>query len=317
MNDLQSACPACGRTAWRKLFRAAGDDGGATYDILLCPECGLARTFPQPAGDVLASFYNADYYGPRHVKFEPLTEAVVGAFTLWRARVLQQFVPRGGRILDVGCGRGIWAERMLRRGYDVTATERWDSTAADAQKILGDRVRVGDIADIPLEENSFDLAVLWHVLEHVTDPLDQIQCVRRLLRAGGHLVIAVPNFHSFQSRMAGRRWFHLDVPRHLWHFSPPNLRRLLQARGFECIRASTLSLEQNPFGILQSALNCAGIPQNRLYKSLKSAAPISRAERFLWRLLYVPAMIPAACLSIAESLLGRGGTFYTVAKKSD
>ena len=81
--------------------------------------------------------------------------------------------------------------------------------------------------------------MIWHVLEHLHDPKGALLEARRILRPGGRLVVAVPNFSSLQARWAGAAWFHLDLPRHLWHFPLAALRRLLADCGFEIRRSTT------------------------------------------------------------------------------
>jgi 2-polyprenyl-3-methyl-5-hydroxy-6-metoxy-1,4-benzoquinol methylase len=105
--------------------------------------------------------------------------------------------------------------------------------------------------------------VLWHVLEHVPDPLATLERARQILRPGGLLVIAVPNFESLQARFSGRHWFHLDVPRHYHHFGLSILKRMLREAGFTISDVSHLSLEYNPYGWIQSILNRTGLRSTR------------------------------------------------------
>lgn len=321
MESLQSEtiCVLCQKTNGVRLFFACSDEGGEGFDILRCENCQLAWTWPRPAREDLLRYYLQDYYGPRHVKFEFLTELAVGFFTRWRAWLLGRFCPPGARVLDVGCGRGNFVGLMAGAGHDVQGTELSDATAEHARGRFGDRINVGDLAELTFPENHFDLVVMWHVLEHVPDPVGNMRAVRRMLKPGGCVVVAVPNFASFQAVLGRSMWFHLDVPRHLYHFTPVSLGRLLGSAGFSVIRSSSFSVEQNPFGLLQTALNVfAGAP-NLLYKTLKrgTSENFRWSLRLFWRGVYWAGLPLALLLSTLESLAGRGGTFYVVARKMD
>ena len=135
-----------------------------------------------------------------------------------------------GDILDIGSGDGDFLRAMRRRGWNATGVELTD------EKI--NRLKERGIATTGpkewpnLESASFDAVTLWHSLEHLHKPLDVLRHVRRLLKPEGICVIAVPNAGSPQARRDGSRWFGYDVPRHLWHFTPVTLARLLAQTGF-------------------------------------------------------------------------------------
>jgi SAM-dependent methyltransferase len=182
---------------------------------------------------------------------------------------------------------------------------------------------VGDFLQSPYAESSFDSVVLWHVLEHVPDPVAAIRRARQVLRPGGLLVIAVPNFESLQARFAGRHWFHLDVPRHYHHFGLAVLRRLLISNGFSILDVSHLSLEYNPYGWIQSLLNKLGFRYNLLYDLLKNPSARSVQSPFraaplqlVLTLALLPLIVPASLgLSLLEVLLRRGGTIEVYARR--
>ncbi|MFQ5730884.1 MAG: class I SAM-dependent methyltransferase, partial [Planctomycetaceae bacterium] len=166
----------------------------------------------------------------------------------------------------------------------------------------------GGLRDAAYPSDHFDLVILWHVLEHLPDPQDTLEEVRRILTPGGRLALAVPNFSSLQARLFGPAWFHLDLPRHLYHFPAGALQRLSIECGFHVERVDHLSLRQNPFGWVQSALN-AILParRNELYSLLKRRANASTGlTGIAHRLAYWMGM-PAAVVAAALTAVFRSG----------
>jgi SAM-dependent methyltransferase len=170
--------------------------------------------------------------------------------------------------------------------------------------------------------------MLWHSLEHQFEPARVLAEVRRLLKPGGRLLLEVPNLGSRQARLGGSRWFHLDVPRHLLHFSRPTLAALLCGQGFEILRWSTWSLEQGPFGLAQSLLNRMCASPNLLYGLMKGHAPaeprrqrISGPRRALDLGLTIVLAAPLVALALGAeavaALAGRGGVLSIVARKAE
>jgi 2-polyprenyl-3-methyl-5-hydroxy-6-metoxy-1,4-benzoquinol methylase len=144
--------------------------------------------------------------------------------------VEQQARKHRGDLLDIGCGDGDFLRAMRRRGWNTTGVELVD----EKRSKLGARgIRaIGPEGWPGLDSASFNAVTLWHALEHLHKPLDVLRHVRRLLKPEGICVIAVPNAASPQARRDGSRWFGYDVPRHLWHFTPVTLARLLAQTGF-------------------------------------------------------------------------------------
>ena len=155
-------------------------------------------------------------------------------------------------MLDVGCGRGVLLSALAERGFESHGFEVSPAAAAgvDPRAIMGFGKNLEEAA---YPRSYFDQVIIWHVLEHLPDPRRTLDEIPPCLKPGGRLVVAVPNYSSLQARCFGAGWFHLDPPRHLYHFPVEGLRRLLESTGFQVDREHHFSLRQNPFGWVQSA----------------------------------------------------------------
>lgn len=294
------------------------------FSLARCEACSLVSTRPELPEEEVAAFYPPEYYGRRNRRFHPLLERLVVVFRGRRARLIARRAPPG-RVLDVGCGRGLLPSQLRRRSREAFGTELSAGAATHAREVLGIPVFVGPLEESPYEEGSFAAVVFWHVLEHLRDPRSALRHARRLLAPDGLLVVAVPNLESLQARVGGRGWFHLDVPRHYHHFGLGVLARLLDEEGFDVEEVSHFALEQNPYGWIQSALNRLGLPANLLYTALKRdgardvphpvrSAPVSFALTLLALVVVLPL---SGLLFTAELLLRRGGTVEVWARRRE
>jgi SAM-dependent methyltransferase len=125
------------------------------------------------------------------------------------------------------------------------------------------------------ELGSFDVITLWHVLEHVARPVPLLERLVSLLRPGGVLVVSVPNFRSWQSRLFSGSWFHLDPPRHLVHFDRETLEECLRRAGLEIVAERRFLPEYGSSGWVQSALNRLLPQPNFLYELAKDRGALA------------------------------------------
>jgi SAM-dependent methyltransferase len=135
-----------------------------------------------------------------------------------------------GRALDVGCGNGVWLLKLQSLGWSVEGVE-FSALACQQARAAGLVVHEGSLADAGLPSEAFDVVRIWQTLEHVPDPAEVLREIARVLKPGGQLLIGVPNAGGWLARAWGPFWFDLDVPRHLWHFTAPDLHRLVENSG--------------------------------------------------------------------------------------
>ena len=311
---MVAPCPVCRGAGAVPRYAIAG----LHARLVQCPSCGLGWLDPQPAPAEIAAFYPPSYYGSTGKKFVGLIELFVRVVSRRRVRFLARRVPAGGRVLDVGCGRGTLLGELADLGFEVYGFEISGAAVEGADPRVS--IRLGDdLQSAAFPDGWFDQVIIWHVLEHLPDPRATLCEIRRILKPGGEIVVAVPNFSSLQARCCGSTWFHLDPPRHLFHFPLAALRRLLEECGFAVRSEHHFSLRQNPFGWVQSALNAIpGLPRNGLYellqrRSRREPPPFSRAMRCgLWA-AFLLGMPCGVLLSIAAAALRQGATVHVVA----
>lgn len=231
------ACCLCGPAGEDRLLTVQDWRYGLSADpfaIVRCRGCGLCYLNPRPMAEDIGGFYPGNYYERRKrggdAPAAPAARRVRDAALREQAALCAELAPVAGRLLDVGCATGTFLAHMKAAGWDVCGIEPSREAAAWGAEALRIQIIDRPLPDAGLAAESFDLVTYWSSLEHVHDPLAYLRETCRLLRPGGRLVVLVPNFAS-----PTVRWLHwgLDPPRHLYHFTPDSLRRLLGAAGFD------------------------------------------------------------------------------------
>ncbi len=247
-----AACNLCGGREFTTIYRGCPDRRhwvSGSFDVVRCHGCGLVQTQPRLARESLAAFYPETYVSFAAPNRRAPGRAAACLKTLVRLPYLVRYgqsaatalAPTGrGRLLDIGCGTGTFLDQMARLGWEAWGIEPTGELARSVVERLGippTRIFAGEAEEAEFPPESFDLVTMWHVLEHLHDPQGVLSKAHNWLCAGGVLRISVPNIASFEARLFRRFWFGLDVPRHLYHFSPETARRLLEACGFRVEQA--------------------------------------------------------------------------------
>lgn len=302
-NDIEAPCCSICNGTVKKILACSGG-----YDVQWCPVCSIGMTVPFPDDAFLCALYSTGAYRANDGnRFIPFVERIITFFRdRHRCRITTRIAT--GRILDIGCGRGTFLDSMQSAGWDVCGVEFSDETASYARKRYAIQVSTS-LAGI---EGLFDVVTLNHVIEHVQDPVGLLAKCHGLLKDGGVLFVAAPNIDSLQAKFGGAGWFHLDVPRHLYHFSESGLVRMIESGGFTVERIRRFDFEHNPFGWMQTLFNRLGFRHNALYEFLKSpglrqfgmSAPAVTTMVFV----LIPIVICAYLLAIVEAVLGAAGT---------
>lgn len=231
-------CPVCNSTAIKQFstvkdFNVTGED----FEIYECTMCTLRFTQNIPGPEDMGPYYSsADYVSHSDTKKGFINRAYhwVRNYTIKAKRKLIEKTTRksSGTLLDIGAGTGSFVAAMQDAGWQVLGMEPDDSARAKALEkhsiILQNPTFLFE-----LEDKRFDVITLWHVLEHIHRLQDYIQVFHRTLKDDGYLIIAVPNYTSNDAQHYKEQWAAYDVPRHLYHFSPKSMQKLMYVNGFE------------------------------------------------------------------------------------
>ena len=210
------------------------------FQVWECRACSVRFTQDVPKAGDIAAYYKSNAY----ISHSDTSKGYINKlYHLARALTLRSkkrlveknSTKRPGRLLDVGAGTGAFAAHMQQAGWDVTGIEP-DTTARDNAKKAHNIQLLPSEELFNLEPATFDVITLWHVLEHVHALHEYIDAFRNVLATDGTLIIAVPNYTSYDATVYSGAWAAYDVPRHLYHFSPKSMKHLLHQHGFKIKR---------------------------------------------------------------------------------
>lgn len=311
--ETPTPCPVCEYSRLSPLFRLADRSYRTSpgfFQLYSCPSCGLLCLDEAEVVDRLAEFYPSGYWWHPDARGERFKSR----YRDWVLRRDQlRFVldsvraARGVRLLDVGCGGGDFPRAALEAGFDAYGLEQSSEACAIARPKLGERIVEGEIGQLAERGEKYDVVTLFHVLEHVPGPFRYLKDLQRLMNKPSTLVLQVPNAHSWQARLLGRRWWALDCPRHLYHYNPYALMHLLGRAGFRIHRLRHFSLRDNAPALVSSLFPRLDPMSQRvlaLRKNGRASSPLLSAKSMIYAGL-VGAGQPLAWI---EAAFGHGAT---------
>lgn len=215
------------------------------FKLSKCEECGLLYTLPQPQRETLANYYDSSEYTSHNTSkwnLKNLLYMQARKFALnQKLGMIEKYVDKG-KILDIGGGTGEFLNHCRNRGWDVFGVE--PSPIAREKAFSTHGLKLLDSVELLSAKNeSLDVITMWHVLEHLEDPAKQFQTNYHLLKPDGLLVVALPNYESWDAYHYGKYWAAYDVPRHLFHFSQKSLTQLSDRFGFRIEEIQPLKLD--------------------------------------------------------------------------
>jgi 2-polyprenyl-3-methyl-5-hydroxy-6-metoxy-1,4-benzoquinol methylase len=252
---------------------------------------------PKLSSDELGRYYPDAYYS---IDENILIEASKASrrFRTDRINRIRRYVSSGS-LLDIGSGTGMFLKTAKEYGFDVHGLEISNNAVTFGKTTWGLDIKQGDLGDSVLPLNQYDVVTLWHVFEHLHEPLVAAKHLYDITKPGGLLVVAVPNFASWQARLFREHWFHLDVPRHLFHHTPESIKAIVEAAGFKTVGINFFSREHNWAGILGSLMRLSPPHENVVHKAVRKliGVPLTRSIAYF------------------EAMAERGGTLELYAKK--
>jgi 2-polyprenyl-3-methyl-5-hydroxy-6-metoxy-1,4-benzoquinol methylase len=307
MNTIQ--CPVCDSDSATTLYPSVADYVTRdVFQVCQCNKCGVGFTYPQPN--------NLDkYYQKQYRKYVGIILLILKVMYGIRSRQWSRLFQQNGAALEIGCGDGYMLHSLKQEGWQVVGIERTPEMAEFARTNLGLEVYSSGIQEIP-SQIQFDLIILFQVLEHIADPVAMLKELTHRLTQDGKLIIGVPNFGSWQRKFAGKTWFHLDIPRHLIHFSPESLEMALQQVGMTIKTIRYASLEHDPYGWIQSIFNRMFNDKNRLTRLLMRMDGLT-LRTIVMVVSAIVLFLPAVFLSILSWVLGAGALMEVVAIKTN
>jgi 2-polyprenyl-3-methyl-5-hydroxy-6-metoxy-1,4-benzoquinol methylase len=235
---VESPCNGCGSAeSGQLLFEGTDLMMGlpGRFRLVQCPQCGLIRQNPRLSWESLKEYYPGDYNPYKQViKTEhSMLRRLDRRYGMWkRLRSIERFQP-GGRLLDVGCGTGVFlGEAQLYGRWELFGVEPSPQAAEYAKKTLGIPIVAQRFIDVGLPDRSFDVLTMWNVLEHLDEPVEDLRHAFQMLSPGGLLVLAIPNVDGLGVKLFGPYWMGWDLPRHLYMFPKKQLRKTMEEIGF-------------------------------------------------------------------------------------
>jgi SAM-dependent methyltransferase len=248
-----SSCDWCGSTETDLIFE--GPDRlhrlPGVFSMRRCRRCGILRQEPRLTWSYLSTYYPENYSAYNYNTWEtnsPIIRRMNNYGNVKRRRFVEKH-QTGGRLLEVGCGTGAFLRELARSSkWELEGLEPSIPAAEFASKTLAVPIHHERLSKVDLKPVSYDAIVLWCVLEHLGQPLQDLRRIYSLLKDGGWLFFSMPNVESLAARMFGPFWSGWDLPRHLYIFPRPILHNILEQIGFGFISERCISTSYHTLG---------------------------------------------------------------------
>lgn len=235
---LYDSCPCCGRKNIVSLFSVEDYTvSHKRFEIWECKNCTFRFTQNVPGANGIGPYYQSENYISHSDTSEgfinKLYHKVRNRTLIQKRKMIKKITAKStGTILDVGCGTGAFLYTMQQSGWQINGLEPDETARKKAKELYNLNLNNSEkLFSFPAE--SFDAITMWHVLEHVHELHNYIKRLKELLKPGGKLFIAVPNYTCYDEKIYKEFWAAYDVPRHLYHFSPASMYKLLSIHNMQ------------------------------------------------------------------------------------
>ncbi|HUY12647.1 MAG TPA: class I SAM-dependent methyltransferase [Terriglobia bacterium] len=293
-NSLRQ-CPACGSQNGAEQYRQAPDrfhGRGDAYQLARCATCSLVWLKDPPPPAEMGQHYGEDY--------DRAISGAGGDPRHWTGRrdILLRY-KSGGAILDLGCSSGGFLSALKGPAWKLFGIEMSERVAREAEEKTSAQVFVGDILDAQFPPESFDAITCFHVFEHVYQPKGVLAKVYEWLKPGGIFYTEMPNIDSAGARIFRSYWYALELPRHLYHFSPGSLRNLAKAAGLQEVSITThryVFIEASVRYVIDDMCSKFGIHRTPMAQAKPACLPW-KVVRKGFRLTILPGLSALAVLA--------------------
>lgn len=228
-------CPVCQNNTFEKYLEVQDYTvSQETFQIVACKNCGFKLTNPRPNQDEIGKYYKAESYISHSNTSKGLIAKIyhtVRKYTLKsKISLINSHYPQKGKLLDVGCGTGMFLNEARKNGWNVNGIEPDSGAKKIAEEI--NKATIKNEILTSFQDEQFNIITMWHVLEHVHLLNETVDWLKERLTENGSLIIAVPNHESKDAEIYQEQWAAYDVPRHLYHFSQKSIKQLFKQKGF-------------------------------------------------------------------------------------
>lgn len=259
-----STCPICASSDLQKTMNIKDHSiSKESFDLVQCQSCHFLMTQDCPDMQSIGPYYQSEDYISHSNTKKNLTSRLYHTARNYMLNQKVSWVSKmkksgGKQLLDIGTGTGYFANHMKKAGWDVTGTEFDEGARAFAKDNFGLEI-MEPVALDSFDSNSFDAITMWHVLEHIHDLNGYVANISKYLKKEGTLTIAVPNHTSTDAKSFKSFWAAYDVPRHLWHFSPETIKKLMAKHGLELVKIRRMPLDAVYVSLLSQRYTGSGL----------------------------------------------------------
>ena len=255
--ETLTTCPVCSKNELTDYIKCKDFTvSGNWFNIQHCSNCSFLFTNPRPDQNEIGPYYKSDNYISHSNKSNGLfnkTYQFIRNIAINKKIELIKSLFTGKediKLLDIGCGTGEFLSACAKSGWEVEGVEPSEDARSKAKELH--QLKVNDEDSLEINQKQYDVITMWHVLEHVHSLNKRIDQLSKLIAKNGHVIIAVPNHTSQDAGEFKENWAAWDVPRHLYHFSPSTIKKIMSNHGFKHIKSMPMVFDSYYVSLLST-----------------------------------------------------------------
>ena len=229
-----NSCPICTTEMKFKFVTKDYLVTGESFDIVECEACSIRTTTPFPDKKIIGNYYSSDDYISHDDKVSGIFDSIYGLVRTYQLNKKKKLIGKyfnksNGKILDIGCGAGDFLQYMKENHWNINGVDTSNKARKIANKKLN--IKVMDPKDWINNKEKYDVFTCWHSLEHVHEPWEYLDKIKKSLTLDGFLIVALPNYQSTDAKIYKEFWAAYDTPRHLYHFTIKSMNKTIKPHG--------------------------------------------------------------------------------------